>query len=70
MINQIKKYCNILLTFQIKKLKWRKEKLPAGLLAGVTGLNPLWVERTEGREKGVPLKLLLAVELVFSEVLG
>lgn len=43
----------------------RKGKLPAGLFAGVTGLNPLWVERSEGREKGLPVKLLL----VFSDVL-
>lgn len=37
---------------------------PAGLFAGVTGLNPLWVARTEGLEKGLPLKLLLGVESV------
>lgn len=51
-------------------MSFERGKSPAGLLAGVTGLNPLWVARTEGRAKGLPLKLLLGVELVFSEVLG
>ncbi|PHT56271.1 hypothetical protein CQW23_04757 [Capsicum baccatum] len=32
-----------------------------------SGLNPLWVARIEGRKKGLPLKLLLGVELLFLE---
>ncbi|PHT27669.1 hypothetical protein CQW23_32719 [Capsicum baccatum] len=32
-----------------------------------SGLNPLWVARIEGHENGLPLKLLLGVELFFSK---
>lgn len=42
--------------------------VPAGLLAGVLGMKLLGFVRTEGLAKGLPLKLLLMVELL-SELL-